>query len=308
MPDLDERRRGRRDRPRATPRANDDAAPGVVGDERDEPIAEDARGSRPPADRRRGAPAHGQVVRADSHARAIVDGDVTYNSGVRLRVLKVGCFGGGTGLPSRARRTQAHSVGRSARHRHDVRQRRVVGTAARRARRAAAGRRAQVRADARAQRARGAQDPADAAADARARQARRPHRRQSAAVDDGAVHRRLHRRPSTRCARCSAAAATCGRSPSSGRRSCAEYADGSRTRGEVEVDAGQAGGRSIGRLWLDPPVSIHPAVADDDSIARRRRHRAGQLLHEPAADLPRRRLPRGARARCAARSSTSRIC
>jgi uncharacterized cofD-like protein len=43
---------------------------------------------------------------------------------------------------------------------------------------------------------------------------------------------------------------------------CAEYDDGSRTRGEVEVDAGQAGGRPIGRLWLDPPVAIHPAVAE----------------------------------------------
>jgi uncharacterized cofD-like protein len=42
---------------------------------------------------------------------------------------------------------------------------------------------------------------------------------------------------------------------------CAEYADGSRTRGEVEVDAGQAGGRPIGRLWLEPPAAIHPAVA-----------------------------------------------
>jgi uncharacterized cofD-like protein len=43
---------------------------------------------------------------------------------------------------------------------------------------------------------------------------------------------------------------------------CAEYHDGSRTRGEVEVDAGQAGGRPIGRLWLDPPAAIHPRVAD----------------------------------------------
>jgi uncharacterized cofD-like protein len=44
---------------------------------------------------------------------------------------------------------------------------------------------------------------------------------------------------------------------------CAEYADGSATRGEVEVDAGQAGGRAIRRLWLDPPVSIHPRVAEE---------------------------------------------
>jgi uncharacterized cofD-like protein len=43
---------------------------------------------------------------------------------------------------------------------------------------------------------------------------------------------------------------------------CAEYRDGARTRGEVEVDALQAGGRPVNRLWLDPPVAIHPSVAD----------------------------------------------
>ena len=43
---------------------------------------------------------------------------------------------------------------------------------------------------------------------------------------------------------------------------CAESADGWSTRGELEVDRGQAGGRAIGRLWLDPPVSIHPKVAN----------------------------------------------
>jgi uncharacterized cofD-like protein len=43
---------------------------------------------------------------------------------------------------------------------------------------------------------------------------------------------------------------------------CAEYADGSAGRGEAEVDAGQVGGRPIQRLWLDPPVSIHPRVAE----------------------------------------------
>jgi len=43
---------------------------------------------------------------------------------------------------------------------------------------------------------------------------------------------------------------------------CAEHADGSRTRGEVDVDAGQMSGRSVGRLWLDPPAAIHPRVAD----------------------------------------------
>ena len=42
---------------------------------------------------------------------------------------------------------------------------------------------------------------------------------------------------------------------------CAEYGDGSATRGEVEVDAGQTSGRLVRRIWLEPPVSIHPAVA-----------------------------------------------
>ncbi|HKE82381.1 MAG TPA: gluconeogenesis factor YvcK family protein [Vicinamibacterales bacterium] len=43
---------------------------------------------------------------------------------------------------------------------------------------------------------------------------------------------------------------------------CAEYADGSITRGEVEVDAGQARGHEVRRLWLEPHVSIHPEVAE----------------------------------------------
>jgi len=42
---------------------------------------------------------------------------------------------------------------------------------------------------------------------------------------------------------------------------CAEYGDGSVTRGEVEVDAGQSSGQLVKRIWLEPPVSIHPAVA-----------------------------------------------
>ncbi len=43
---------------------------------------------------------------------------------------------------------------------------------------------------------------------------------------------------------------------------CAEYGDRTQTRGEVEVDAGQTRGRQVKRLWLEPDVSIHPAVAD----------------------------------------------
>jgi uncharacterized cofD-like protein len=42
---------------------------------------------------------------------------------------------------------------------------------------------------------------------------------------------------------------------------CAEYGDGSMTRGEVEVDAGQSSGRFVRRIWLEPPVAIHPTVS-----------------------------------------------
>lgn len=41
---------------------------------------------------------------------------------------------------------------------------------------------------------------------------------------------------------------------------CAEYADGAVTRGEVAVDAAHDRGHQVTRVWLDPPVSIHPAV------------------------------------------------
>src|SRR5262249_56103054 len=42
---------------------------------------------------------------------------------------------------------------------------------------------------------------------------------------------------------------------------CAEYGDGKTTRGEVEVDAGQTSGQFVRRIWLEPPVAIHPSVA-----------------------------------------------
>src|SRR5258705_2066596 len=43
---------------------------------------------------------------------------------------------------------------------------------------------------------------------------------------------------------------------------CAEYGDVTITRGEVEVDAGQSRGNEVRRLWLEPEVAIHPTVAD----------------------------------------------
>ena len=43
---------------------------------------------------------------------------------------------------------------------------------------------------------------------------------------------------------------------------CVEYADGGRARGESEVDAGQSQGQHIQRLWLEPEAGIQPNVAD----------------------------------------------
>jgi uncharacterized cofD-like protein len=40
------------------------------------------------------------------------------------------------------------------------------------------------------------------------------------------------------------------------------YGDGTTTRGEVEVDAGQLTGHRIERLWLEPEVSLHAAAAE----------------------------------------------
>src|SRR5438270_755380 len=42
---------------------------------------------------------------------------------------------------------------------------------------------------------------------------------------------------------------------------CAESGDGSLPRGEVDVEAGQSSGRLVKKVWLEPPVSIHPVVA-----------------------------------------------
>src|SRR3954463_9526016 len=42
---------------------------------------------------------------------------------------------------------------------------------------------------------------------------------------------------------------------------CAEYGDGSTTRGEVEVDAGQSSGHAITRLWLEPAAQTREAPA-----------------------------------------------
>jgi uncharacterized cofD-like protein len=47
---------------------------------------------------------------------------------------------------------------------------------------------------------------------------------------------------------------------------CAEYSNGVCTRGEVEVDRGQSRGQFVKRVWLQPAVKIHPSV---DAAIRR---------------------------------------
>jgi len=42
---------------------------------------------------------------------------------------------------------------------------------------------------------------------------------------------------------------------------CARYVDGTTARGEVDVDAQLDRGHAIDEVWLDPPVQIHEAVA-----------------------------------------------
>src|SRR6187399_3212290 len=43
---------------------------------------------------------------------------------------------------------------------------------------------------------------------------------------------------------------------------CAEYADGAVMRGEVEVDRGHKRGQPVKKLWLDPPAQILPGARE----------------------------------------------
>ena len=212
---------------------------------------------------------------------------------MRLLELNVGCFGGGTGMPSvlgglknnpwlrvNAVVTMFDSGGQ-------------LGAAARRARRPAAGRHPQVRARPLAKRARSAPRAARPAADARARQARRPHRRQPPAVDDAAVQRRFprcHGRPE-RAARlpgpCVAGHRRAGVRVCRVRR---RIGDARRSRSGRRADLRAARAAYLARAARVDSSDGHRG----DQQARRGHHRAGQLLHEPDADLPRPRRGRSA--------------
>ena len=43
---------------------------------------------------------------------------------------------------------------------------------------------------------------------------------------------------------------------------CAQYDDDTTAIGEVAVDEGQSGGKRINRIWLEPAVGIHPSVIE----------------------------------------------
>ena len=135
----------------------------------------------------------------------------------------------------------------------------------------------------------------------------RPHRRQPAAVDDGALQRRFSRgsRRSARAARLRRSRVAGDHEPAS---ICAEYGDGSTTTR-----------RSRGRRRPDRRARDHAVVARARSAAacgssrrdqqtRRRRNWSGQLLHELDADFPRSGERRRLFARSRGPSCSSPIC
>ena len=219
---------------------------------------------------------------------------------MQLRRLNIGCFGGGTGLPSllgglktnpwlnlNAVVTMFDSGGSSGQLRDELgvlppgdvlRCALALARNEREARRVLLAR----------------------LADPRARAARGAHRRQPAAVDDGAVQRRL-----SRGGRRAPSLLGCPRARVAGQRRKGEYLRGIRRR---HHDHGGSGGRCRTVSWPSDRAVVartpgqsasrrregHPAV-------RRRHHRSRQFLYEPDADLSGQRCagsdPAGPRAR-----------
>ena len=183
-------------------------------------------------------------------------------SAMHLRELNIGCVGGGTGLPSLLGGLKEQSLAAAQRRRHDVRQRRSSG---------------QLRDEL------GVLPPGDVLKCALA-----------LARNEGEARRVLLARLPTLEQHDRLAGHTGGNlllsmmeqysgdflAAVDGLRSLlgcrgrvwpvsvepaslvAEYGDGTTSRGEVEVDARQSHGHQVRKLWLEPTVSIHPAVAD----------------------------------------------
>ena len=184
-----------------------------------------------------------------------------------------------------ARRAQDEPVADRARGGDDVRQRRQLGPAPRSARRAAAGRRPEMRAGPRAQRARGAPRAVVASAHAPGHTPRRTHRREPAAVDDGAIQRRLPGGGGG-----IACAAGMRRARLAGQRRVRQPVRRVRRRHAHARRSGSgcgADGRERHQAPLARARSAAPSVGRGrDPAIRRGDHRARKLLYEPDAHLP----------------------
>ena len=101
-------------------------------------------------------------------------------------------------------------------------------------------------------------------------------------------------------------AGACGRSASS-RRACARSTATARGRAaKSRSTPAQTPATRVARLWLEPEVEHPSGGGAGDPRIRGGRDRPGQLLHEPDADLPGAGRAGGGRARCTARSCSSR--
>ena len=67
--------------------------------------------------------------------------------------------------------------------------------------------------------------------------------------------------------------------------------DGTSTRGEVEIDAGQSSGHAIARLWLEPPAQIHRATAALSAASTASIIGPGSFYTSLMPHLPRSRAP-----------------
>ncbi len=211
---------------------------------------------------------------------------------MQLRQINVGCFGGGTGLPAllgglkrnpwlhvNAVVTMFDTGGSS-------------GQLTRRTRRAAARRRAALRARAGPQRGRSPTRAAGAAADAF------DHERLGGHTGGNLLLSMMEQYSGDFLAAVDGLRALLGCRgrvwPVSVERAtlCAEYADGSVTRGEVEVDLGH--GAATASRGCGSSRRAHPSCrARGHQRVRRGDHRPRQLLHQPDADAAggRRRRP-----------------
>ena len=192
----------------------------------------------------------------------IVEAKFSTMAAMRLRVAQSRLLRRRHRAAESAGRPQEQSLARSARHRHDVRQRRLVGATARRAGRAAARRRAQVRAGARAQRA-------EAREILLARLPMLEHQRLAGHTGGNLLLSMMEQYTGDFLAAVDglrdAARLPRPRLADHGRarpRSAPDTATDRRRAASSKSTRDRHAAASVERLWLDPPVSIHRTVAE----------------------------------------------